>query len=241
MMGNGLKHTNSNQFHCHYNNTGYCKFGYNCKFQHYFEICQKKICRDRMCNFRHPKTCRFGINCKFFKRKVCVYKHIEKKNDTSEDKSKEIEDLENEVKSLKSDIEILKGCIESKEMQLNKKYAEKEESERYLLAEIKDKSEELVKLRKENSELKINSKDMKDEVKKQSEKINLQEALIMKFESMLKCDKCEFQAESFTEFNFQLSVKHLVRETKGNLRCTKCDFRGKKPLDLDLHQSIKHP
>ena len=55
---------------------------------------------------------------------------------------------------------------------------------------------------------------------------------------MLKCDKCEFQAESFTEINFHLSVKHPVRETKGNLRCTKCDFRGKKPLDLDLHQSI---
>ena len=35
-------------------------------------------------------------------------KHIEKKNDTSEDTSKEIEDLENEVKNLKSDIEILK-------------------------------------------------------------------------------------------------------------------------------------
>ena len=63
----------------------------------------------------------------------------------------------------------------------------------------------------------------------------LQEALFMKFKSMLKCDKCEFQAESFTELNFHLSVKHPVRATNGNLRCTKCDFRGKKPLDLDLH------
>ena len=35
-------------------------------------------------------------------------------------------------------------------MQLNKKSAEKEESERDLLAEIKDKSEELVELSKEN-------------------------------------------------------------------------------------------
>ena len=54
------------------------------------------------------------------------------------------------MKNLKSDIEILKRCIESKEMQLNKKSAEKEESERNLLAEIKDKSEELVELSKEN-------------------------------------------------------------------------------------------
>ena len=90
MMRNGLKHKNSNQFHCHYNNTGYCKSVYFCKFQHYFELCQNQVCRDKMCKFRHPKSCKFGINCKFFKMKVCVYKHIEKKNYTSEDTSKEI-------------------------------------------------------------------------------------------------------------------------------------------------------
>ena len=58
---------------------------------------------------------------------------------------------------------------------------------------------------------------------------------------MLKCDKCDFQAESLTEFNFHQSVKHPVKATKGHLKCTTCEFKAKKQLDLELHESIKHP
>ena len=238
-MKSELKHTNANQFHCHHNNTGYCKFGDKCKFQHFYELCQKQVCREKSCSYRHPKSCKFGKNCKFFKRKVCVYKHIERNDDTSKDINKEIKDLEIDVKKLKGDIEMLKCCIESKQMELNKKSDENKESERKLLGEIKDQRELIEELKKENLELKTNSKDKDDQVKDLNDKINLQEAAILKFQAMLSCEQCDFQADSFSEFNFHLSLKHPVRATK-HLKCTKCDFKAKKPLELEVHESIKH-
>ena len=56
---------------------------------------------------------------------------------------------------------------------------------------------------------------------------------------MLKCDRCDFQAENLTEFNVHLSVNHPVKSTKGHQKCTKCDFKAKKQLDLELHESKK--
>ena len=238
-MESEMRHTNSNQYHCHHNNTGYCKFGHECRFPHYYELCQKQVCREKMCRSRHPKSCKFGINCKFFKRQVCVYKHFDKKIDASENLAKEIKDLEMDVEKLEGEIEILKRCIESKEIQLNKKTVEKEESETGLLAKIRDQSEVIVKLKKENLGVKTNFKDMDDKIKELGEKIDSQEVVIQKFKSMLKCDKCDFQAENLTEFNVHLSVKHTVKATKGQLKCTKCDFKAKKQLDLELHEPKK--
>ena len=34
---------------------------------------------------------------------------------------------------------------------------------------------------------------------------------------MIKCDKCDFQAESLTEFNVHISVKHLYKQLKDRL------------------------
>ena len=84
-MDSKIKHIDMNQFQCYHNNTGYCKFGDRCKFHHYFELCEKQVCRERACKFRHPKTCKFGEDCKFFKRNLCVYKHGDKKKDTNND------------------------------------------------------------------------------------------------------------------------------------------------------------
>ena len=236
MMESEMKHTNANQYHCHHNNTGYCKFGYECRFQHYYELCQKQVCRGKMCRFRHPKSCKFGMNCKFFKRKVCVYKHNDKKNESSEKLAKEIKDLEMDVKKLEDEIEILTRCNESKEILLNKNTVEKEESEKKLLAKIRNQSEVIVKITKENLDVKINSKDMDNKIKELSEKIDLQDAVIHKFKSMLKCNKCDFQAESLTEFNVHLSVNHPVK-AKGQIKCTKCEFKAKKQLEIEVHES----
>ena len=74
-----------------------------------------------------------------------------------------------EVKKLKDDIEILKRCIESKEIQLNKKTVEKEESETNLFAKIREQSEKIVELTKENLEVKTHLKDMDDKMKELSE------------------------------------------------------------------------
>ena len=59
---------------CYFQDVGYCKYGVECKFQHYKEVCKERTCRSRYCQRRHPRPCRnfflkhycrFGEACKF--------------------------------------------------------------------------------------------------------------------------------------------------------------------------------
>ena len=85
---------------------------------------------------------------------------------------------------------------------LNKKTVEKDESETNFLAKIRDQSEVIAELTKENLEVKTNSKDMDDKIKELSEKIDCQEAVIQKFKVMLKCDKCDFRLRAWLNSMF---------------------------------------
>ena len=127
-MEKELKHTKMNSFQCYHNNTGYCKFGNRCKFQHYYALCPKQVCREISCKFRHPKSCKFAENCKFFKKSLCVYKHVDKEKDIDDHKNKEIKDLESEVKRLKSEfeeeIEMLKAEIVNLRLNIENKTKE---------------------------------------------------------------------------------------------------------------------
>ena len=73
MMKNDLKLSNFVQ--CPHHNKGYCKFRDQCRYQLFFTICSKSVCRDNKCQKRHPKTCRNGEKCRFHVLKVCAYKH----------------------------------------------------------------------------------------------------------------------------------------------------------------------
>ena len=75
------------------------------------------------------------------------------------------------------DVKKLKRCIESKEIKLNKKAVEKDESVTNFLSKIKDQSEVIAELAKGNLQVKTNSKDMNDKIKELSEKIDFQEAV----------------------------------------------------------------
>ena len=75
-----LRHTknvlkNENYFQCFHNNVGYCKYRDHCQYQHFTEICQKTVCRDKTCKFRHPRSCKFGEHCRFLRKKCCLYRH----------------------------------------------------------------------------------------------------------------------------------------------------------------------
>ena len=85
-------------FQCYHNNIGYCKYGKNCKYQHFYELCPKQVCRDEKCEFRHPKSCKFDGKCKFLKKKLCVYKHI------ANDDKNEIQDLEEKLMELEKTV-----------------------------------------------------------------------------------------------------------------------------------------
>ena len=36
-----------NNFQCYHNNLGYCRFREKCRYQHYFDVCSKSICREK--------------------------------------------------------------------------------------------------------------------------------------------------------------------------------------------------
>ena len=113
---------NRNIFQCYYNNVGFCKFGNECRFQHFLQKCPKKICREISCRNRHPKTCKHGENCRFFKRNCCAYNH---ENDTNDNKIKRYEE---EIVKLKIEVEKLKALLKTKEADLESIILEKKNS-----------------------------------------------------------------------------------------------------------------
>ena len=108
MMKSNSKLTNeTTTFQCHHNNTGFCKFGNQCKYLHFHTICLENICRNQKCPNRHPKTCRFGDNCKFNARNACVYRH----NKIKDIESMETKNLIKQIKALEDDLKDLQAKI----------------------------------------------------------------------------------------------------------------------------------
>ena len=171
MMERIFKHTIENSFQCYHNNTGYCKFGDQCRFQHYYELCTKKICRERQCKFRHPKSCKFGGNCKFLQRKMCVYKHIEKSNEEVDISNGIMKDLETKVDKLKAEIKELQSCILSKEKEIHRMSSEKENSNNILLAKITQMQKEISELKLLNNDLENAINEKESTMKNQSKEI----------------------------------------------------------------------
>ena len=60
---------------CPYNDSGFCKFGEECRKKHFKDICLKPKC-SKNCEGRHPKTCKFESKCNLFKKNVCAFKHV---------------------------------------------------------------------------------------------------------------------------------------------------------------------
>ena len=103
-----VEERNHVQFKCYHHDRGYCKFGEQCHYQHFREICQNRNCKLKECRKRHPKPCRNGHQCKFYRSNICAFKH------DNEDST----DMENEIKKLQEEIDALKKKIEQKKEEL---------------------------------------------------------------------------------------------------------------------------
>ena len=101
-----------------FNNVGFCKYREHCQYQHFTEICQKPICRDKKCKFRHPKTCKYGEKCRFFHKKCCVYNHNVARSKNDEEAAR----LKNEIKNLEVQILNLKNQVEEKQKNTKRNY-----------------------------------------------------------------------------------------------------------------------
>ena len=130
MMDMNIKLTNKkkNSFQCYHNNRGYCKFQEECRFQHFKEVCQKRLCKDIECEKRHP--CRNGLYCKFNKVNNCYFRHEdsnEEQNIEKEEIRKKLKEYEDDVKKLKSEIDDLRKIVSIKEIELENKIAKESE------------------------------------------------------------------------------------------------------------------
>ena len=240
----------TNPFQCTYNNTGFCKFREHCKYQHYYSICSKTVCRDHQCQNRHPKTCRFGGDCKFLLRNTCAYKHnnqIKSSNNEINIIGNQITTLESEIKSLETEVSKLKSIVQMKEKELEKKCSD--------IVDIKNKfgdekatlNQLIAKKEKSNEaqEQKIRMLEREnDDLKRQIDKV-MEEVIRLK--SDFKCNKCDFAAESMKNFLVHVK-KHTTTNTENSENgvvkkagCDRCDFSSTDQFSLLLHKSTKHP
>ena len=130
-----------NLFQCQHNNKGYCKFGLQCRYQHYNKICEKKICKLKECQARHPKACKNAQNCKFLNNNCCAYRHddVDKEKEKLNNKFKE--SLE-EIKILQAEIHKLKDRVKQKEEELEARIAKEHEKDKRI-EELNNKLESI--------------------------------------------------------------------------------------------------
>ena len=84
---------------CKYYQTGYCKFGENCRNLHIDDICSSNPnCEDKSCSKRHPRKCKYYCiygHCKFGSK--CAYLHFSL-----------LDELASDLYSLKQEVEKLR-------------------------------------------------------------------------------------------------------------------------------------
>ena len=212
---------NINYFQCPHNNKGYCKFGDKCRYQHFNQICEKKVCREKECPSRHPKPCKNGQRCRFYRNNCCAYEHQHDNIKQKDSLSEQIKEGLEEVEILKVEIEHLKNTIHSKETELQ---------------EQKDKvdnlSEKVKNLIVKNEKLKADNEHL-------LERISFKHLELERIKENFNCDKCDVKTETMTDFNVHSNSDHGA-ETEKDITCKLCDSKFKREFDLQIHNSSKH-
>ena len=236
MMERSLKHSKKSETtQCPHNNTGYCKFNDQCRYQHYNTICEKSICRDIGCKKRHPRTCRYGKSCKFNIYNACFYKH-DKDNQSNEKEIKKLteklETIEKEVNCLKAEICQLKDVVKMKESQLRENSVDISEMKKKIkLLECKNET-----LKTQIHEKETENYEMKTLLTEKDERIKFQNTKIVDMENDKDVNKVKHIKNS-SKSNLQAS-NHKDKKTSS---CDSCDFTYSNQFDLLIHKSAKHP
>ena len=214
---------NKNLFQCYHHNRGYCSFGDKCRYQHFSEVCDKNICREKECEKRHPVICRYKDDCKFFKFNHCAFKHIDIKRDVAskdlEVKIKSFTDdikrLEREITALKNDIsikekELLESRMEIKQLKLSVNLDIQEEKD--IKNENIDLKKQIEVLENENTTLKIKLK-LQDQMNVESSVMEHQDVDNIKRKTYYSCEKCGLNFLSKEECNKHKRSMHKVKLT----------------------------
>ena len=216
-----------NLLQCQHNNKGYCKFGLQCRYQHYNEICEKKICRTKECPARHPKACKNAQNCKFHKNNCCAYRHDEVEKEEKEKLSDKFKESLEEVKILQAEIHDLKDRIKRKEDELEARMAEEVEKEK----RIEELSEKLETLSGVNKALKADNEVL-------LERISFKHSELEKIKTDFDCEKCDCKINTKSDFQVHINSNHSEQHEE-NFKYKFCDLIFKKEFDLNIHKLSK--
>ena len=222
---------NRNQFHCYHNNTGFCKYGEECHYQHYHELCGRTICKQEKCKYRHPKSCKFAGKCQFYIQKRCVYRHdLPNQKDSIEIESmtKEVQVFKEQVEKLKVEIADLKNDIQIREKELEENSAKHSEALKKLIDENKFLKESLdLHTISESSTIYYCNKcdfNFDEEDCLESHKELYHENL---------CEKCDLNFDEEDDLTMHNKQNHMNR-------CTICDYESTTQKGLKIHIGAKH-
>ena len=222
------------QQQCYHHNRGYCKFGKQCHFPHFDEVCQRSICIEKECKKRHPKPCRHGQKCKFNKANICAFRH------ESKQLAQIPTDVGNEIKRLKEEIENLKKQIEEKKDELsqtNVSYVAKFEALEKENMQLKVENVVLQKLSAELDESMIFYCDECDfEIEEESALETHKE--LYHINTCKICNMNLYEEDKLKEHNAVYHINTVEAENKFTHQ--DCEEIFPREIDLNLHDNTKH-
>ena len=199
---------------CWFYQTGYCKYGSECKRYHEHETCKERKCNQNQCRKRHPQECKYFRNNNYCKFGVdCSFSHSETfKKDEFEIVIEEVKNLKVEVDNLKRTFQIL--------------LAKKPEAE-LLMKEIKSLKDDIEIIQIDN--FKISEKIIQVEEEFTDSEEDLEEVI----EAEHKCEKCNFMCVGDVTMKKHLNTKHGSLQ-KDNAEHDSKEEVNKESLDADL-------
>ena len=105
---------------------------------------------------------------------------------------------------------------------------------------IEDLKHKLINLGSHIDEYTEIMKSKDSEIKEKNDTIRVINSELEKLKSDFACDKCDFKAESLTEFIMHVKSPHQT-QMETSLSCVECNLNFQREFDLQLHQSSKHP
>ena len=216
---------------CSFNDTGFCKYGDQCRKMHYKTICSIDNC-DKRCHSRHPKPCKHGGKCKFFAKKICASKHDTIANDDEKayqtlKKSHEILRFEN-LKNL-SKIKELQDAMESLKAKTNVEITS-------LKITVKTLEKKL------DSVIKCNSCDkiFNSQVELSSHRQLYHQKIIIFVKSLPKLQEESIISEEETDLGNDVTEQNEDKEDSELFKYESCDKTLESKVSLTNHKQENH-
>ena len=221
---------------CKHHQTGYCRYGNQCKKHHNNNLCKEKVCRDSECKERHPKSCRYLKDhgrCIFTN---CAYAHKETENNNK------VGGLEIELKNLKEELAELRCSMSA---MMNKMWNIEQDAYRNIA-----KPQEKQETARQKDGFKCDQCDFncsREVTLKKHNNTMHPVPVTQEYKDKgnnFKCDLCDDKFETRIDFNNHIE-EHLkeIREMEPTellnghktFKCNRCDFKSRNKNKIKTH------